>query len=246
MSASTAITPLASSARTTTGSGAAVDLAEKTTAILYADLAAITGSGVLTITVKTSPNGTSGWTTVAPSNGAGGSLAFTAASAVGLQKVTFPGCEQYLRVDWSISNGATMTFSVFGSAFLVFAKPADLGTNWRAALVDVSDAETDKNLRRATDEIVSALDAQEYKGPFTAWGEDVAGTCRTLGNYYSLLDRGFKPSDSADPIVQGVADARAWIDLVAKGQRKPFGVVDSTTTEEEGGVYISTEAARGW
>lgn len=248
MSASTAVTLLSSSARTTTGSGAAVDLAEKTSADLELDITALSGSGTLTITIQTSANGTSGWTTVAPGNGAGGSAVFTAASAVGYQAVTFPGCKRYVRASWSITGGATFTFSVSGSAVLVFCTPADvLAYGVRAeALSDVAHSVIDRQARRATDEIVSALDAQQYKGPFTAWGDDVRGNACTLAGYYSLLARGFRPADAADPVIQAVADARAWVDLVAKGERKPFGVTDSTTTEDEGGVYIVTEALRGW
>lgn len=248
MASSTAVSLLASSARTTTGSGAAVDLAEKTTCVLYLDVTAVSGTGTLTVTVQTSPNGTSGWTTVSPSAGSSGSTVFTAASAAGLQKVTFPDCSQYVRASWAITGGATFTFAVTGTALLRFATVADmarLGVR-SEALSDVSAADKDASCGRATDEIVSALDAQEYKGPFTSWGDDVRGTAATLAGYYALLVRGFKPADAADPIIQAVADARSWVDLVAKGQRKPFGVVDSTTTEEEGGVYISTAAQRGW
>lgn len=248
MASSAAVSLLASSARTTTGSGAAVDLAEKTTCVLYLDVTAVSGTGALTVTVQTSPNGTSGWTTVSPSNGAGGSLVFTAASAVALQKVTFPSCERYVRATWSITGGATVTFAVTGTAFLRFASPADvlrLGVR-SEALSDVSAATLDASCGRATDEIVSALDAQEYKGPFDAWGEDVRGTAATLAGYYALLVRGFAPQNGADPLVQAVADARAWLDLVAKGSRRPFGVADSTDDEDEGDVYVTSAATRGW
>jgi hypothetical protein len=247
MTTSAAVSLLSSSARSGSGSGSAVDLVEKTTAILYLDVTAIT-AGALTVTVQTSPNGTSGWTTVSPGDGAGGSLVFTAASAVGLQKVTFPGCSQYVRASWSVSGGGTATFAVTGSAYLVFSTPADLlSLGLRAeALSDVSHAVLDGHLRRATDEIVSSLAAQEYLGPFTVWGDDVAGTCRTLGGYYALLARGFKPADGADPSVQAVADARAWLDLVAKGHRKPFNVTDSTPTTNEGAGIVVTSANRGW
>lgn len=246
MSASTAITLLASSARTTTGSGAAVDLEENRTAILYLDVTAFSGSGALTCTIKTSPTGTGLWTTVSPSDGAGGSTVFTAAAAVGLQKVTFPDCEQFVRIDWSITGGATVTFSVTGSSYLRFCLVSDLLTMGvrQEALSDVSATVLDKHVGRATDEIVSAFQAQEYLGPFTGWGEDVRGTCATLAGYYALLARGFRPADAADPIVQAVADARAWLDQVAKGQRKPFGVVDSTPTEDEGGPYIACDTPR--
>ena len=247
MTTSAAVSLLSSSARSGSGSGSAVDLVEKTTVILYLDLTAIT-AGSLTVTIQTSPNGTSGRTTVSPGNGARGSLVFTAASAVGLQKVTFPGCSQYVRASWSVSGGGTATFAVTGSAYLVFSTPTDLlSLGLRAeALSDVSHAVLDGHLRRATDEIVSSLAAQEYLGPFTAWGEDVRGNACTLAGYHALLARGFKPDDAADPVIQAVADARAWLDLVAKGQRKPFGVTDSTNTEDEGGPYVVTSASRGW
>ena len=247
MTTSAAVSLLSSSARSGSGSGSAVDLVEKTTAILYLDLTAIT-AGSLTITIQTSPNGTSGWTTVSPGNGAGGSTVFTAASAVGLQKVTFPGCSQYVRASWSVSGGGTATFAVTGSAYLVFSTPADLlSLGVRAeALSDVSHAVLDGHLRGATDEIVTALAAQEYLGPFTTWGEDIAKTCRKIASYEGLLARGFKPSDEADPIVQAVADARAWLDLVAKGHRKPFNVTDSTPTTNEGAGIVVTNTNRGW
>lgn len=248
MASSAAVSLLASSARTTTGSGAAVDLAEKTTCVLYLDVTAVSGTGTLTVTVQTSPNGTSGWTTVSPSAGSSGSTVFTAASAVGLQKVTFPDCSQYVRASWSITGGATFTFSVLGTALLRFAAVADvLRFGVRAAgLSDVSAVDIDASCGRATDEIVSALDAQEYKGPFDAWGEDVRGSAATLAGYYALLARGFRPDDGADPIVQAVADVRAWLDLVAKGSRRPFGVADSTDDEDEGDAYVHTSTARGW
>jgi hypothetical protein len=168
MTTSAAVSLLSSSARSGSGSGSAVDLVEKTTAILYLDVTAIT-AGALTVTMQTSPNGTSGWTTVSPGDGAGGSLVFTAASAVGLQKVIFPGCSQYVRASWSVSGGGTATFAVTGSAYLVFSTPADLlSLNVRTkTLSNISHTVLDGHLRRTTDKIISSLATQKYLRPFT-------------------------------------------------------------------------------
>lgn len=251
MPTSTAVSLLTSAARTGSGQGTAVDLGASRSLDLVLDLTAISGTTPsLSVTVQTSINGTSGWRTVAPADGAGGTTVFTAASTVGAQAVTFPDCDQYVRATWALTgtSSPSATFSVDGQAVLVFCglrKAAQLGAR-AEGLADVSDAARDAGMRRATDEIASVFDAQEYAGPYTAWGDDTAGACATLGTYYALLARGFRPAESADPIVQALADGRAWLDLVANGKRRPFGLVDSTPTEEEGGDYVTTSTQRGW
>jgi hypothetical protein len=246
---SSAVTLLSSASRSASGQGSAVDVGEKRTADLWLDCTAVGVGSTLTVTVQTSRNGTTGWSTLAPSDGAGGVASFTARTTAGAQRVIFPDCERYVRAAWSIAGGGSATFGVDGSAALVFAGPADLALlaaraeGWE----DMSARAVDAQLRAATDEVTSAIQAQEYDGPLTTWGEDVRRYTAVLAAWPLLVARGLRPREAPeDPLFAQYVVAREWLDAVSQGRRKLAGVTDATPSEAEGEVYITTAAKRGW
>ncbi len=89
------------------GEGTAVEVGAKGTLLLDLDVTAIGAGTTLTVTIKTSKDGTT-WRTLA---------AFTGATSTGTERKSFAGCDRYARADWALNAGTTTaTYSVSGEA----------------------------------------------------------------------------------------------------------------------------------
>jgi hypothetical protein len=89
------------------GEGDAIEVGARGTLLLDLTVSALGAGTTLTVTVKTSAEGTT-WRTIA---------AFTAATDAGTERKSFAGCDRYARADWALSNGTTTaTYSVSGEA----------------------------------------------------------------------------------------------------------------------------------
>jgi hypothetical protein len=240
VSLATAVTLRASAAASASGSGDAVDLSEARTVDLILDVTAI--SGTLTVIVQTASTETGPWTEVSPVDEAAAAAKFTAATTISSQRVTFPDCRQFVRVSWTLSALGTATFAVTGESFVVYAGPADLARlglrgSWAEA---TSSAALDALFRQATDETDSALvvywlpelPTAELTGrlPLISWGDDIRGACCAMVAASALTVHGVRPDENDNATVFDRAElARAWLDLVAAGRRKPARMVERPT-----------------
>src|SRR5688572_12559209 len=114
MPATTAIIPLASAARTSSGTSAVLDLGAATTVDLVLDVTAISGS--LTVYVETARFESSGTWTNAGS--------FSTTARTGTRTQPFVDLERYVQLRWELTG--TATFGVAGEAVFVYARPRDM------------------------------------------------------------------------------------------------------------------------
>jgi hypothetical protein len=102
-------TLVASAARTTTGSGSAFEMEDNGTLRLLLNVSAASGTTpTLDVTIETSLDGSTGWTSVGT---------FTQNTAVSSQRKVFTGLDRYARATWVIGGTTpSFTFSVIGEA----------------------------------------------------------------------------------------------------------------------------------
>lgn len=105
----TDVTLAASAARTATGNGSAVALGDLGTVRLLLDVTAASGTTpTLDVTVETSYDGSTGWTSLGT---------FAQKTAAGTQRKSFSGCDRYVRATWTIGGTTpSFTFSIAGEA----------------------------------------------------------------------------------------------------------------------------------
>lgn len=104
-----AVTLVASGAQTATGSGSAVEIADKGSVRLLLDVSAASGTTpTLDVTVETSYDGSTGWTSLGT---------FTQKTAVSSQRKNFSGADRFVRASWVIAGTTpSFTFSIVGEA----------------------------------------------------------------------------------------------------------------------------------
>lgn len=237
----------ASAAAAASGVGDSVDLLdedelERKYARLTLEVTALSGgtTPTLTVSVQTSPSGSS-WSTVA---------SFTAKTAVGYERLVFGPLERYARVTWTLSAGASATFSVTGQSEVSYADHQDF---YRYGLPEsaVSDTELPSDavacaLLAATDDADSSIPrsaklplVQPY--PFVLRQK----VCQlAAGNVLAV--RGYDANDQADSEVKERSTAaERWFERMALGRIEPPWV-DATPEEYEGGPIIDSDTLRGW
>lgn len=98
----------ASAARTATGSGTGVELGDSGALILTLDVTDASGTTPsMTVSVETSEDNST-WRTLG---------SFTAKTAAGAERKSFPGVDQYARATWTITGTTpSFTFTVTGDA----------------------------------------------------------------------------------------------------------------------------------
>lgn len=240
MPATTAIIPLASAERTTSGTSAVLDLGAATTVDLVLDVTAIVGS--LIVYAETAPYELSGtWAEAGR---------FTSTTRAGTRTQPFSDLERYLRLRWELSG--TATFGVAGQAVFVYCRPRDMrrvvmGRGLFSPQGDsYTPAQLDEYARDATDEMNGSLGAM-FGLPLTAWGGDVRRKAAELAVYNALLHRGFSPDDEGGKAYRKMHDdAQSWLRAVREQDIELHGITDSTVAVEDGGAYIVTDARRGW
>jgi hypothetical protein len=104
------ITVLPSTTATASGNGGAVPSGPYNTFRLTLDVTAASGTTPsLTVTIQTSADGSTGWTTLG--------TAFNAATAVSNQRKVLSGADRFVRASYTISGTTpSFTFSVTGQA----------------------------------------------------------------------------------------------------------------------------------
>lgn len=240
MPATTAITLAASAARTSSGSGSAVDLVSATTVEVSVLVSAASGSSpTLDISLQTSEDGTV-WQP----------LDSTARFATtGRRVIRSAGALRYVRAAWTIGGTApSFTFSVTGSAFVVYATPADLDALGPAALSteEISADDKDRVLVSVSTEADGYLNAR-YTLPLTAWGDDLRQHVVNIAAYRLLVRRGWSPVSPEDETIRtGYTDAIAWLSKVKDERISPPGIVDSTPDTYDAGGFVVSKPKRGW
>lgn len=233
----TALTLLASAARTTSGVGASVDLGAATSAQL--DLAVTAASGTLVLAIQTSADG-SIWQTL---------TTLPSVATTGRTPVLITGALRYLRASYTIAGGSpSFTFSVAGSALVVYATPDDFDAlaPSAAAAEEFSAEEKAKALASASGEANGYLNAR-YTLPLTAWGDDLRQHVVNIAAYRLLVKRGWSPVAPEDDTVRtGYTDALAWLAKVKDERISPPDIVDSTPDEYDAGGFVVSRPKRGW
>jgi hypothetical protein len=201
----------------------------------------------LLVTIETSPDGTTGWRSVG---------SFTLATDETYERLSFAPLERYVRASWTLGGTGTpkMTFSLSGTAHVIYALPEDLPQLAlpAEAAEDLTASQKAAALLSATDTIASAI-AANHTMPLLSWGGDVQRHTASIAAYDLMCAAGFRPEEYDTNLRQRYVDACGdgaqiigWCGRVARGQIEPADLVDSTPDEVDGGAYVVTEESRGW
>lgn len=231
-------------AETTSGVGSGVqvvNIVNATCAQIDVDVTAIAGtaSPSLTITIETSRD-QNAWTAVG---------SFVAMSAIGTQRLTFPGLQQYVRARWTITGTTpSFTFAVSGTALVVYCTAIDLAAlSIPAAALAGSVITLDQQGRAfiaASDECDDYIDAQ-VDFPLSSWPQSLASAAAKLSAKLLMTVRGYSPEPGARDIFKDMRDeAIAWLKWVAVNGSPGF--VDPTPTVPEGTSYVVSAPPRSW
>lgn len=241
----TAITPLASAARTAGGAGASIDLRPadqppRFTAALRLAVSAVAGTlPTLDVTVETSEDGVV-WRTLG---------AFPQRTGVGAVRQRFPGADRYLRAVWAL--GGTLpnfTFGVSGEAIFVLATPADLARKGLSAeaLAPIPVADQDEALCSSSATALKIF-GNRYKLPLRAWTDDIVTHVCQMAAADLMVPRGLGPEDAR--VLMG-QKAAALVELRTIGNEESDpqeGIVDSSPDEYDGaGGFAESDPPRGW
>lgn len=238
MPRSTDITPLASAARTVSGTGASVDLATKTG--LSLDLAVSAASGTtptLAVTLETSKDNTT-WRTLGT---------FAQVTAAGPVAKVFAGADRYLRAAWTIGGTTpSFTFAITGQALGIFATPADVTGLAIAseALASIDAAILADHLITNTGLIEEKL-VKRFKLPLVSWPRALASHLANVTAWTVLSHRGVNPT-TGDKDIQDRHD-KAWKDIVDVAENRAGSdedYVDSAPEVHDAGPYVYCSSRR--
>jgi phage gp36-like protein len=240
MTATSPITLHASAARTASGVGDAVDLGLGTHVALRLAVSAAAGATpTLVVAVETSPDDL-----VWRSLGTFGSV-----TAAGLAKLTLAGADQYVRARWTVGGvGPSFTFSLGGSASVVYATPEDLASHGlpEGWLAGVSAPDQAKALLAASGVVDSYL-AGQFTLPLAAWGPEITRVVCHIASWDLMCRKGFDPEDPADGAIQTRYEAAIrWLEKVSAGRVVPPGVEDSTPDVDEMSAVAAGDPPRSW
>jgi len=241
MTDSLAVTLAESAARTSSGQGSAVDIGELRSVVrLQLECTAASVADSLTVTVQTSADGASAWSTVGT---------FTARTATGTQTLAVPGCRQYIRAAWAISGtDPSFTFSVAGAAHVCYASADDIGAFCLppAATADLSSYQVAEHL------LAASAEADGYLGiarllPLVTWGDDLRRHVAGLAAPSIAAAIGYQPESGQAVLVERMrAQAIDWLRGVAAGRIRPSEPTDETPDDDELEVATSSDTLRGW
>lgn len=235
-----AITLHAAGAETASGTGTAVDIADRTLLQLTCDWTALSGSGVALQVFVDGSLTQSNWTSLGT---------FGSASAIGAQQLLVPEAMRYVSCRWVLSGTTpSATFAVTGIAHQLYCLPSDL-TKFgipASAIADMDDEQLASACLSASDEANGYL-ASAYALPLVKWDSDLRKHVAAMAVADLMAFRGYDPESGMDKLIQYRRDeAIKWLNRVADGQLKPPGIVDQTPLVPEQEVYVVSNATRGW
>lgn len=235
------ITLAALAARTTAGSGDVVDMEDALhrvakLAVRVTELTASDDAPLLTLSVMTSDDEAT-WRNVED----------IALAEVSSRDEFVEGLSRYVRLDWTLADITSVTFSVDGISHVVYCDPGDIV---EYAIPERAIAQVTQDRRIAA--CISASDqADGYLStrkqlPLLSWGNDLREHVANIAAAALVRHRGVDPQ-SADAIVfDGRDQAMRWLKSIATGAIDPPGMVDSTTETNEGGSVVVSSPSRGW
>lgn len=205
----------ASGAESGAGLGAAVDLGTDRTAALLTLRGTVIGAE-LNVTLQTSPDGSTGWRTIAT---------LSPMAAVGAVKRAIDQLERYVRCTWPAPTNAT--FELVAEAHQLYATNDDLLDSLGQELIDR--AETKRKGARAralikgTAAVASAL-TPIYPMPLTTIPADVADAAGSLAALILLTQNGLAGGGIDALVSQRAEAARLWLKEVAARKRTIEGI----------------------
>lgn len=237
-----AISVLASSTQTTSGTGAAVDLgvsaAPNALHQLALDVSAVSGTGAsMVVTVETSRDQVT-WAAVD---------AYPAVTATGSTPRSFVGLQRYVRAKWALTGTTpSFTFSLSGETATVYANATDLKQMalQGAALNGVSASVVADGLISASGMARRKLETR-YSMPLTSWGLDLRRAVALVAQYDIMTQRGYSPEPGArdvfrDRYMDGI---RELDEIAASGSSS---INDSSAPILEGAPDVITSDPREW
>lgn len=231
------IAPHPSAAVTASGTGTAVDLVDRSYVRLVSNVSAIDVTTAITVIVEHSLTNTN-WTTVAT---------FTPQADLSGLALIVPDCQRWLRVRWTLT-GTGCTFAVTGTAYQLYATPADLVTYGMpaTALARFSLAEQAAACLASSDEAAAYL-ASAYTLPISAWGTDLRKAVSCMAVYDLLSAGGYDPLSGKDSLIETRRNnAVAWLMRVANGQLRPPDIADTSIAIRETEAQVMSWQPRGW
>jgi len=223
-----AVELVASAARTTSGTGSAVDVGSvRQVGELALYITAASGSDAsLELEVQTSEDGTTGWRTVSTDESA------TLVIGAGTTKREFVAAElaRFVRLVWTISGTTpSYTFSVSGTANSVYARPENMGLP-DELLKGVSETKVWKELLAASSEADAFL-AERYHLPLAAWDSVLSRNVGFIAAFRLMTSAiGFNPSGADAYFEKNFDTAMKWLKMVSCFHVTPSGIVDSSPT----------------
>ena len=235
-----AVTLHASGEETASGSGTPVDIsALRRCAKLTLTVTAISGTGPsLEVVIETGPSSSGPWR----------SLSGWSADAEQSVERVFGICDRYVRASWTLSGDDTpaATFGIAGTAEVLYATPADVGT---LAMKPSAFEELDLHQKlgcclAATDQVEDFL-ASSHVLPLVSWGTSLTQHTARIAAANMLRVRGAGGTEGPDLVVFDTEKmSLTALDRVANGRLKLTGVVDSTPEVFEGGSVVVSRPRR--
>ena len=234
------ITLAALAARTTSGTGTAVDTTFYRLARLILYVSACSNGSALKVTVQASKDGVI-WAALwmSPEINSATSIEFTVPDLPMNGKI---------RVLWTQSGPAT--FEVSGELVQSYASSKELYRHAIPAsgltgveLVDIVEELVTQS------EVADGYLAGKYTMPLIAWGGDLTSRICHMAEYSLITTRGMNPDGDTYTIIKDKYDAAIkWLSDVAAGKIKSPAIVDSAepATTAGGAAVTVTSTLRGW
>lgn len=210
----------ASAAETSSGTTPSFDIGPRNALRLLLEASAFTAGAKLTVTVETSPNGSSGWKSLGP---------LPALTAETYCEKTFGSILRFVRFVWTIEGTTpSVTFGLTGSAHVTYAVVRDierLGIA-RDTLSHVDTSDKVEALIAASDTADRYL-CREFTLPLVSWGNDLRRMVTHVAVYDLMCVQGFQPEGADALIVKRYDDAMACFREVGEGDACMPGIVDT-------------------
>jgi phage gp36-like protein len=168
--------------------------------------------------------------------------------AAGVQIFAAGDFGRYVRVRWTLTAGAEVTFAVTGTAletFCTLAELLELGAAG-AAVGALPKATRIRHLTAAT-QVARGYLSRRFAEPFLRVGRDVAQAVAKIASLSLLTDvHGINPHTEATALAVQAAEGRErWLRDVSRGVAGA-DVTDSTPETSEGSGAVVTGTSRGW
>jgi phage gp36-like protein len=231
----------ASAPETASGTGLAIDLADRSLIQLTLEVTAFAGtSPTLSVVIENSLTGLD-WSVVAQ---------FAPLAAIATKTLVVPESMRFMRARWAIGGSVSpsVTFLLTGTANQLYALPSDIVRyGLPASALEGIPAAVLADFCLAASEEASGYLASAYTLPLANWGTDLRKHVARMVAYDVMSWRGYDPDSGKDDLLSKNRDmAIEWLNRVANGKLRPIGVEDATPLIAEEEIYIDSAPSRGW